>query len=85
MLDDADTKAWFFAAMVDVMLGDNEAAKPGAVASMDTPNRVILRVEADRLLNNYDGANSGPPWPGRNEVRPRVAPEAVEGIGQAAP
>jgi nitroimidazol reductase NimA-like FMN-containing flavoprotein (pyridoxamine 5'-phosphate oxidase superfamily) len=56
VLDDADTKAWFYAAMVDVMLGDNEAAKPAAVASMDTPNRVILRVEADRLLNNYDGA-----------------------------
>ena len=56
VLDDAETKAWFFAAMVDVMLGDNAGAKAGAVASMDTPNRVILRVEADRLLNNYDGS-----------------------------
>ncbi len=56
VLDDPETKAWFFSAIADVMLGDNEAAKPGVIAALDTPNRVILRVSADRLINSYDGA-----------------------------
>ena len=56
VLDDPATKQWYFTTLADLTLGDNETAKPGFIKTMDSPNRVILRVEADRLLNNYDGA-----------------------------
>jgi general stress protein 26 len=55
VLEDRKTKDWFFRALVDRVFGDNEAPKAGFIATMDTPNRVILRVTPTRLVNSYDG------------------------------
>jgi nitroimidazol reductase NimA-like FMN-containing flavoprotein (pyridoxamine 5'-phosphate oxidase superfamily) len=56
VLDDPSTKEWYFLTLADRVLGDNHEAKPGFITTMDSPNRVILRVEPERLLNSYDGA-----------------------------
>jgi nitroimidazol reductase NimA-like FMN-containing flavoprotein (pyridoxamine 5'-phosphate oxidase superfamily) len=55
VLEDPDSKRWFFTTLADTVFGDNEAPKAGFISSMDTPNRVVLKVTPGRLVNSYDG------------------------------
>ena len=55
VLTDDESKQFFFHQLADAVFGDQEPPKAGMIATMDTPNRVILRVTPDRLVNSYDG------------------------------
>ena len=55
VLDDEVSKLSFYKSLTDQMFGDNEAPKAGFIKTMNSPNRVILRVTPVRIVNSYDG------------------------------
>jgi len=55
VLHDEPSKLSFYKALTDQLFGDNEVPKAGFIKTMNSPNRVILRVTPVRIVNSYDG------------------------------
>ena len=54
--DDAETKAWFYPALVDVIrAGESEEYKRYYVTVLDSPRRVVLEVQPTQRIG-YDGS-----------------------------
>jgi len=52
--DDADTKAWFYPALAEVVSPGDEGFRRGFERFLDSPDRVILRIEPGQRID-YDG------------------------------
>ncbi len=57
LADDA-TKRWFYPALAKAIMGDNVTARDSFAEFLDSPRRVILRVEPTQRIG-YDGGKMG--------------------------
>jgi len=54
VLDDADTKAWYYPALAAALIPGDEKFQHGFARFLDSPDRVILRVDPGQRID-YDG------------------------------
>ena len=58
ILDDAETKRWFYPALAAALLPGNEKQQAGFVRMLDSPRRVVMRVTPERFIT-FDGRKMG--------------------------
>lgn len=58
VLDDAETKAWFYPDLATAINGPNNARRDAFAEFLDSPGRVILKVTPTQRIG-YDGAKMG--------------------------
>jgi len=58
VFDDEETKRWFYPELAGALHGDDRERRDDFVAFLDSPRRVILRVEPSQRIG-YDGAKMG--------------------------
>ncbi len=54
ILDDAETKAWFYPALAAALIPGDENFQQGFARYLDSPDRIILRMEPGQRIG-YDG------------------------------
>ncbi|MFM1751629.1 MAG: hypothetical protein RL119_591 [Actinomycetota bacterium] len=58
ILDDRETKDWFYRELADAIMGGRNARSDAFVDFLDSPRRVILKVSPTQRIG-YDGAKMG--------------------------
>lgn len=54
VLDDAETKAWFYPALASTLIPGDERLQQGFARFLDSPDRVVLKVEPSQRID-HDG------------------------------
>lgn len=71
ILDDAPTKEWFYPALAAALIPGDETFQHGFARFLDSPDRVILRVEPGQRID-YDGVkmvNATAAWIAQEESK----------------
>ncbi|HUA32155.1 MAG TPA: pyridoxamine 5'-phosphate oxidase family protein [Candidatus Binataceae bacterium] len=58
ILDDLETKHWFYPALAAALIPGNEKQQAGFVRMLDSPRRIVMRVTPERFIT-FDGRKMG--------------------------
>jgi nitroimidazol reductase NimA-like FMN-containing flavoprotein (pyridoxamine 5'-phosphate oxidase superfamily) len=58
ILEDVETKRWFYPALAAALLPRSETQQAGFVRMLDSPRRVVMRVTPERFIT-FDGRKMG--------------------------
>ena len=58
ILEDLETKGWFYPALAAALIPHNEKQQAGFVRMLDSPRRVVMRVTPERFIT-FDGRKMG--------------------------